>query len=104
MTINTAKLFLTTKGNDVLCLQNHSIDMLSLCNHEEADSRLLLHIADAVYPGMEKVLVPITDTDVVVLAVSVVQKLGGAHFGFGLEPAIIKDLSQIMILQGVLVH
>ena len=53
---------------------------------------------------MEKVLVPTTDTDVVVLAVSVVQKLGGAHFGFGLEPVIIKDLSQIMILQGVLVH
>ena len=69
MTNYTAKVVITSKGSDVLSLQNHIIDMLFLGNHEEADSRLLLHVADAVYPGIEKVLVPITDTNVVVLDV-----------------------------------
>ena len=38
-----------TDGHDVLCSMAH-IDLTGLlpCSHEEADSRLFLHVADAV--------------------------------------------------------
>ena len=37
------------------------------CNHEEADSRITLHAADAAH---KKILIRTVDTDVVVLAVA----------------------------------
>ena len=40
---------------------------LSPCNHEEADSRIMLHAAHAAY---KKILIRTVDTDVVVLAVA----------------------------------
>ena len=49
---------------------------ISPCNHEEADSRIMLHIADAAERGFSKILVRNVDTDVVVLAVATVQELG----------------------------
>ena len=41
-------------------------------NHEEADTRLFLHVADAVYSGHNSVLIRTTDSDVVVIAVHVI--------------------------------
>ena len=41
-------------------------------NHEEADTRLFLHVADAVYSGHKSVLIRTTDSDVVVIAVQVI--------------------------------
>ena len=49
---------------------------ISPCNHEEADSRIMLHIADAADRGFSKILVRTVDTAVVVLAVAIVQELG----------------------------
>ena len=48
-------------------------DLTSLtpCNHEEADSRMLLHASHAAH----SIVIRTVDTDVVVLAVSVVQEL-----------------------------
>jgi hypothetical protein len=46
------------------------LDSLGQCNHEEADSRLLLHVAHAPRHGQEKILVRSVDRDVVVLAVA----------------------------------
>ena len=43
---------------------------MSSCNHEEADTRLLLHAADAGKCGFEKVMLQTVDTDVVVLAIA----------------------------------
>ena len=48
---------------------------LSPCTHEEADTRLLLHVADAVRHGYTKVMARTVDTDVVVIAVAKVQCL-----------------------------
>ncbi|QQP55395.1 uncharacterized protein LOC103506659, partial [Caligus rogercresseyi] len=45
------------------------------CNHEEADSRMLLHTSHAAKHGHHSILIRTVDTDVVVLAVSVVQEL-----------------------------
>lgn len=52
-------------------------DMTSLvpCSHEEADTRLLLHVADAVQKGFRKVYVRTVDTDVVVLAIAMFNQI-----------------------------
>jgi len=49
---------------------------LSPCTHEEGDTRMLLHAADGVRQGYKRILLRTVDTDVVVLAISVANKLG----------------------------
>jgi len=51
-------------------------DLTSLapCNHEEADSRMLLHASHAAQRGHHAILIRTVDTDVVVLAVSLAQR------------------------------
>jgi len=41
---------------------------LAPCNHEEADSDIMLHAAHAAHSGHKKILIRTVDTDVVVLA------------------------------------
>ena len=45
------------------------------CTQEEADTRLLLHVADAVNRGSRKVCVRTVDTDVIVLAIASFEKI-----------------------------
>ena len=45
------------------------------CTHEEADSRMLLHVAHAARNGHHKIMIQTVDTDVVVLPVAVAQTL-----------------------------
>ena len=52
---------------------------LAPCNHEEADSHMMLHIAHATRHGRQKILVRTVDTDVVVLAVMVAGRLSPEH-------------------------
>ena len=42
---------------------------MELCNHEEADTRLIVHLKDAILNGSHKVLVRTVDTDVVVIVI-----------------------------------
>ena len=44
-------------------------------SHEEADTCLLLHMADAVQKGFRKVCVLTVDTDVVVLAIAMFDQI-----------------------------
>ena len=48
---------------------------LDLCNHEEADNRMLLHASHTAKHGHHSIVIRTVDTGVVALAVSVVQKL-----------------------------
>ena len=48
---------------------------LSYCTHEEADTRMLLHALSSSNEGHKKILIRSSDTDVLVLAVSLFQKL-----------------------------
>ena len=52
-------------------------DLTSLtpCNHEEADSRMLLHASHAAQHGHHAILIRTVDIDVVVLACSLAHKL-----------------------------
>lgn len=69
MTIQTEKLIITTQGPVVL--SNHPVDesFLSPCSHEEADTRMMVHLADAAKLN-KRVLLRTVDTDVVVLAIA----------------------------------
>ena len=45
------------------------------CNHEEADTRIVVHVLHALEQGMKSVLVRTVDTDVIVILVGVYAKL-----------------------------
>ena len=70
------KNIVATKGQTVLTYPGRNdITNLSPCEHEEADTRMMVHVADAVESGHTSIVIRTVDTDVVVLAVSVVHKL-----------------------------
>ena len=62
---------------DVLCYPStYTSEKLSPCSYEEADIRMMVHIADAVDKGHNSIMIRTVDTDVVVLAVAAVHTLG----------------------------
>ena len=83
------KQLVATLGDGVLCNPpDESITAaLSPCTQEEADTRMLLHTADAVRQGCQKIVLRTVDTDVVVLSVAAVPRLRLKHlwiaFGTG---------------------
>ena len=50
-------------------LSSKSSRDMQVCNHEEADTRIFVHVRDAVEHGAQNVLIRTVDTDVVVIAV-----------------------------------
>ena len=74
------KELVATDGEQVPCAPSqHETNLLAPCNHEEADSRMMLHAAHAARHGHQRILVRTVDTDFVVLAVMVVQKLSSEY-------------------------
>ena len=71
----TNKQLVTTLGSGVLCIPSRDIRHLATCDHEEADTRMILHLADAAREGFHRILLRTVDTDVVVLAVAAAAKL-----------------------------
>ncbi len=71
----TEKQIISTHHKDVLCTQPRDVAGLAPCTHEEADTRILLHVEDAVRHGCTKVLIRTVDTDVVILAVAAAEHL-----------------------------
>lgn len=62
---------ISTKGQSVVINgRRDDTSDLSPCTHEEADTRLLLHAADAAKCGFKKIMLRTVDTDVVVIAVA----------------------------------
>ncbi|XP_061721794.1 uncharacterized protein LOC133528424 isoform X2 [Cydia pomonella] len=87
MDLPMGKEFVITDGSEALSKTTPTENMAP-CNHEEADTRVMLHLADAVLKGHSKVMLRTVDTDVVVLAISCVPKLEGleelwVHIGTG---------------------
>ena len=69
------KQLITTEGQHVIAVPpNEETTSLAPCNHEEADTRMMLHAAAAMKCGHRKIAIRTVDTDVVVLAVWVVQE------------------------------
>jgi len=70
------KQLVITDGEEVLSKPLlPDLTSLAPCNHEEADSRMLLHAYHAAQHGHHAILIRTVDTDVVVLAVSLAQEL-----------------------------
>ena len=59
----------------MICIPPKDTTHLAPCNHEEADTRIFLHLADAVHEGFHKILFHTVDSNVVVLCVAVVAKV-----------------------------
>ena len=60
----------TTLRNHVLCNLDRQLSNMSPCSHEEADSRMILHLADATKSGHDRIMIRTVDKDVAVLAVT----------------------------------
>ena len=73
--IDTNKHLITTQGTGVFCSNRQDMSALALCTHEEADTRFLLHLQDAVQQEYSKVSIRTVDTDVVVMAIASANRL-----------------------------
>ena len=81
-------LIVSTKGDHILSSQPiESADMITPCDHEEADTRTLLHAAHMKQQGFESTTLNANDTDFFILSVFVQAYLGfiklWALFGTG---------------------
>ena len=69
------KILVSTCSDSVVSSSTEvDLNNMSGCTHEEADTRAFLHVAGCVKQG-QKAILPTADTDVVVLAISVVEKI-----------------------------
>ena len=73
------KVVVTTHGSSAVCSDlNHNLKNISPCDHEEADTRMLLHVRDTLLNGSHtKQLICTNYSDVLVLAVSSITQLQG---------------------------
>ena len=70
------KTVFATHGENVLMSEDRAdMSALAPCNHEEADSRMMIHALDASLHGHRRLKIRSNGTDVVVLAISVVPTL-----------------------------
>ena len=75
VTLDTPDQVVATMGEQVLCKYPKSTENLAPCNHEEADTHCFVHMMDAIEEGQSKFLIRTVDSDVVVLAVAMMQKV-----------------------------
>ena len=80
MDVPDGKVVLTTREENVFA-NGQALDKAGLepCNHEEADTRMLLHCQHAYNQGARKLLCVATDTDVVLLAITSVTYFNGCE-------------------------
>lgn len=75
-----------TSDNTIVChKRSTSIGGLINCNHEEADTRMFVHANHAAASGAKTILVKANDTDVLVIAISIMsmlKDLGVEHLQF----------------------
>ncbi len=70
------RIVVSTLRMEVVCnCPSKDTSQISPCNHEEADTRIMLHVKDAVQTGMRQIMIRTVDTDVVVIAISIGHKL-----------------------------
>ena len=70
------KQVITTKGEQVFCSPvRFDTSSLTPCNHEEADTRILVYATDASKAGHKNIVMRTVDTDVVIIFIGMTQKL-----------------------------
>ena len=68
-----------TKDNCVLSNFPFEDEIMSPCNHEEADTKMFVHVRSLVLRGHTDITISTVDTDMIVIAISCYEKL--ARFG-----------------------
>lgn len=85
--VNTNREVITMHNADVLCVNRESVLGLDPSSHEEADTRMVFHLEDALKQGNRKISIRTVNIEVVVLAIAAAQQLGGTEvwiaFGTG---------------------
>ena len=69
-------LVIVTRDDEVLPTAPCDLAGLMSCTHEEADTRMFVHASDGAEHGINKILLSTVDTDVVVIGISMTQKIG----------------------------
>ena len=86
-TIESEKHIIATYGEEVLCNKKYDSARLQPCQHEEADTRMILHLMDATKNGCRRALLRTVDTNVVTLAIASISQLNADEvwvaFGVG---------------------
>ena len=72
--IDAEKQAISTQVLSIMPISRDNIGRLVPCNHEEPDTRMRLHAADAVQCGLTKILLRTVGTDVLILAIAFVEK------------------------------
>ena len=73
--MTTANIVIVTKGEDAVSNQAAELDAVALCSHEQTYTRIFLHARHAVYEGHKYLMIDANDTDIVVIATSVMSAL-----------------------------
>ncbi len=74
--IDEGKSIYVTDESNVMCsLADPDLSCLAPSSHEEADTRLFLHVADAVSKGSSTICVQTVNTDVVVIAIAMFRRI-----------------------------
>ena len=83
--VQTTSEIVSTDGCLVVCVPPRNTTNLAPYNHEEADTRMMLHLSNAVNRGSQRVLPRTANTDVVVSAIAVMFQIGVKQLwvGFG---------------------
>ena len=87
------KVIIRTKDEAIVSTQNDMSDVeyLQPCSHEDADTRILLHVAHCARQILRKVIIRTIDTDVVVLAIGISWRFGLMNSGLALESVLTFD-------------
>ena len=72
---DAANIIVAIKGENVVSNMAINMEGLSPCTHEEADMRLFIYAKDATSEGCKNVIIKSTDTDVVVIGVTLFNDL-----------------------------
>ena len=87
--IKTSKTFITTHQSNVLYINRQDFAGLATCKHEEADTRIIVNLEDAVREKHNKISIRTVDIDAVVLAVTAAQCINASElwivFGTGMS-------------------
>ena len=76
--MTTSNAVLVTREENVLMSTNDTninMEALAPCTHEEADTRIFLHVWHAVREGYKSVMIDASDTDIVVIAIFLMPSL-----------------------------
>ena len=69
-------LVIVTRDDEVLSSAHCDLPDVMSCTHEEADTRMFVRATDGSEHGVNKILLRTVDTDVVVIGISMAQKIG----------------------------